>query len=151
MGGHNGGFMSKSYCHLATHIIFATDERAYHLNQEQQDEMHKYIGGIISHSQGIPLQINGTLDHIHILCIQPKEMCISDLVRNIKAYSSKWFNEKYHSRFHWQTGYAAYSVSKSNEDRVNEYIVNQKKHHEKVSFMEEYRKFLEMHGLKFEE
>jgi putative transposase len=138
--------MPSSYCYLATHIIFSTDQRAYHLNDIKQKEMYTYMAGIIINIKGKPILINGTEDHIHILCLLPKEMCISDFIRNIKAFSSKWYNEKYHSNFHWQTGYAAYAVSKSNMNAVEQYIQNQKEHHRVHTFQEEYDKFLKMHG-----
>jgi putative transposase len=142
--------MSKSYCHLAVHIIFSTDERNYLLNETKQKEMYTYIAGIIKNIKGTPIQINGTEDHIHVLCLLPKEIGIADFVRTIKAFSSKWYNEKYKSNFHWQTGYAAFNVSKSNLEAVEQYIRNQKEHHQKVSFLDEYVKFLGIHGIKMD-
>ncbi len=143
--------MSKSYCHIAIHIIFSTDERFFRLDETKQQEMHTYIAGIIKKINGIPILVNGDEDHIHVLCLLPKEMGIADFVRNIKAFSSKWYNEKYHSKFHWQTGYAAYSVSKSNVDSVEKYIRNQKEHHRIHTFAEEYAKFIELHGFKLQD
>jgi hypothetical protein len=80
--------------------------------------------------------------------IEPSEQLtyLLDFVKNIKACSSKWHNEKYNANFHWQPGYAAYSVSKSALDTVEKYIQNQKEHHQRVSFTDEYNKFLQIHG-----
>ncbi|HNX00962.1 MAG TPA: transposase [Candidatus Cloacimonadota bacterium] len=138
--------MPTSYCHLATHIIFSTADRTRIIQKSREKELYAYIGGIIKNIKGTPIIINGTEDHLHVLCLLPKEMGIADFVKHIKAYSSKWYNEKYHSKFHWQQGYAAYSVSKSNLVAVEKYILNQKEHHKHSSFEDEYNKFLTIHG-----
>lgn len=129
--------MPSSFCQIAVHIIFATKLHRRILT----DEIHAYIHGIISNIQGIPIRIDGTEDHIHILAFLPKDMSISDFVRSIKANSSRWFKAK-NRDMEWQTGYAAFSVSKTNIAVIDTYIKNQKEHHRKMTFREEMQKYL---------
>ena len=129
--------MPTSLCQIAVHIIFGTKRHRPLLS----DDIHPYIHGIITNIKGIPIRINGTENHIHILTMIPKDMSVSDFVRTIKANSSKWF--KTHSpHMEWQTGYAAFGVSKTNIQIVDTYIQNQKEHHRKLSFAEEMNKYL---------
>jgi REP element-mobilizing transposase RayT len=130
--------MPHSLCQLAVHIIFGLKHHQRYLN----DTFHSYINGIIINHQGHPIAINGTEDHLHILCYLPKSLSMSDFVRTIKSNSAKWFNEKGQGRMQWQVGYAAFSVSHTNIDIVKRYIDNQKEHHSKCSFDEEMRRFL---------
>ena len=129
--------MPSSLCQVAVHIIFATKLHRPIIT----DEIHGYIHGIITNDKGIPLKINGTADHVHILAYLPKDMSIADFVRSIKANSSKWFKDK-NPLMEWQTGYAAFGVSKTNLAAVGHYIANQKEHHRKLSFREEMQKYL---------
>lgn len=129
--------MPTSLCQIAVHIVFGTKLHKPVLT----DNIHPYIHGIITNLGGIPVCLNGTADHIHILCYLPKEHSISDFVRTIKANSSKWFRQR-NPRMEWQKGYAAFGVSKTNIPSVEEYIRNQKEHHQKVDFAEEMRLYL---------
>jgi putative transposase len=129
--------MPTSLASIAVHIIFGTKNHIPCLT----DDIYPYIHGIITNLQGTPIRINGTNNHIHILCFLPKEMSISECVRTIKTSSTKWFKD-FDKRMQWQTGYAAYSVSKTNLPVVNQYILNQKEHHKKISFKEEMKKYL---------
>lgn len=138
--------MPTSYCHLTVHIIFSTKERYRFITNEIKDALQHYIGGIINNHNGQSIIIGGTDDHAHILCLMPKEMSIADFVRSIKSNSSKWIHDKYHADFSWQTGYAAFAVSKSNVEAVRNYILNQEEHHKKESFQVEFDKFMKAHG-----
>ncbi len=93
--------MPTSYCFMAVHIVFATKERYKFLGGEAGEHMHDYIGGIIRNVKGESLIVNGMPDHVHVLCMMPKEMGIAELVRIIKANSSKWYREKHNSKFNW--------------------------------------------------
>ena len=112
--------------------------------------MHKYLSGIIDNLKGKSVIVGGTEDHIHILCIMPKELSLADFVRALKANSSKWFRQNCLDKFSWQTGYGAFAVSKSVFPIVVEYIANQEEHHKKQDFNEEFRKLVESHGLVYE-
>jgi len=133
--------MPTSLCQIAVHIIFSTKNRTQCLT----DSIHSYIHGIITNYHGIPIRINGTEDHIHILCYIPKDLSIVEFIRIIKTNSSKWFKTK-NAGMYWQTGYAAYGVSQTNINIVAKYIRNQKEHHSKVSFQEEMKKYLILTG-----
>lgn len=142
--------MPASYNHLAVHIVFSTKNRYRFLTQDKRESMHKYLAGIINNHKGKTLIIGGTEDHVHILCIMPKEMSLADYIRTIKANSSKWFRQNYLDKFSWQTGYGAFAVSKSVLPRVEEYIANQEEHHKKQDFEAEFKQLVESHGLVYE-
>jgi len=129
--------MPTSLCQIGVHIIFGTKRHRPFLS----DDIHAYIHGIISKLNGVPICINGTDNHIHIIAFMPKDMCVSDFVRAIKASSSKWFKTK-NPHMEWQTGYAAFGVSKTNIPRVELYIKSQKEHHRSMDFAEEMKKYL---------
>ncbi|MDD2229406.1 MAG: IS200/IS605 family transposase [Candidatus Cloacimonetes bacterium] len=139
--------MATSYCFMAVHIVFSTKERYQFLSGENNEHMHQYLGGIIRNIKGEPLMINGMPDHVHVLCLLPKEMSIADFVRTIKANTSKWFREKHNPKFEWQVGYAAFSVSKSSLEMVKQYITDQQKHHSKMLSIDEMRILIEKHGI----
>jgi len=142
--------MPTSYNHLAVHIVFSTKKRYKFLTGDKRTEMHKYIGGIIKNIKGHPILINGVDDHVHILCIMPKEMSLAQFVQTIKSNSSKWFGQMHHDKFAWQTGYGAFAVSKSVMPSVEEYIRNQEQHHQGQSFEDEFKKMVELHGFIYE-
>ena len=111
------------------------------------------MGGILKNYKSNPLQIGRTLDHIHILCTLPKTIAPADLVEEIKKSSSKWIKTKgaHYNNFNWQDGYGGFSVSNSGVDGVKRYILNQKKRHEKVYFIDEYKNLLEAYGIPYED
>ena len=113
----------------------------------------QYIGAIIKSNGGIPIQIGGMPDHIHILTKLPKDSTVPDYARNIKAESSRWMktiNSSYRS-FSWQEGYGAFSVSASALPRVIRYITEQAEHHSHKSFSDEYKEFLNAYGIEYDE
>lgn len=99
------------------------------------------------------LAINGTSDHVHLLTGLHTTQSMSELMRDVKANSSRWINEKgfLKSRFEWQEGYGAFSYAKSNVSSVIQYIARQKEHHLKMGFAEEYKRFLEKFEIEFDE
>jgi REP element-mobilizing transposase RayT len=99
------------------------------------------------------LAINGTSDHIHILFSLGRVITIADLVEEVKTNTSKWIKTKgpEFRNFHWQRGYGAFSIGQSSVAALNRYIHNQKDHHRRVTFQEEYRKFLKAYGIEFDE
>jgi len=145
--------MSQSFVQIYTHIVFHTKDNLKLIREDIENELFSYLGGILKNLKSIPLQIGGTSDHIHILCTLPKTMAPADLVEEIKKSSSKWIKTKgeNYRNFYWQDGYGGFSVSNSGVETVKRYILNQKKHHEKVSFMDEYKTLLEAYGISFED
>ena len=145
--------MSQSLSQLYVHIIFHTKYNQPLIGADVEEELYAYIGGIIKANNSIPIKINGIEDHIHILATMSKNIALSKFVEEIKRNSSRWIKtkgEKYHS-FSWQGGYAGYSVSQSIVERVKKYIENQKEHHKKVSFKEEYIQFLNEYNVDYDE
>ncbi len=107
--------MPSTYANLLYHIPFSTKDRRRFTTPQLQSELHPYIGGIILDAGGVPIEIGGVADHIHILAKLPATISIADALRLIKANSSKWVGERpdLARMFAWQTGYAAFTVSKS--------------------------------------
>ncbi len=145
--------MANTYSQLYFHVVFAVRGRANHISIQWKDELYKYITGIISNKDQKLMQINGMPDHIHLL-IGTKPNCnLSDLVRDIKSNSSKWINEKgfIKSKFSWQIGFGAFTVSQSQLSRITNYIINQEDHHRKKSFKEEYVEFLDAYKIDYKD
>jgi REP element-mobilizing transposase RayT len=126
------------------HVVFSTYERQPLITQKLEPFLHKHLGHLSKEMECIPLAINGMPDHIHILLNLNPNKSISEIVKQLKGNSSHTINQSniIPEKFAWQTGYGAFSVSESAVGKVKEYIVNQKEHHGKISFQEEYEKFL---------
>lgn len=135
--------MANTYSQLYIQIVFAVKGRQNLIAHQWKDELYKYITGIISNEGQKLIAINGMPDHIHILIGLKPNKSISDLVRDIKANSSRFINEKrwIKGKFEWQTGFGAFSYSHSHLDKIVQYIKNQERHHVKKSFKEEYVAF----------
>ena len=145
--------MANTYTQLYFHIVFAVKGRNNFISKQWKDELYKYISGIISNKDQKLMIVNGVPNHIHLL-IGTKANCnLSDLIRDIKANSSKWINEKKFTNFHfeWQTGFGAFTVSQSVVSNVIEYIKNQEEHHRKKTFKEEYVGFLKAYQIDFKD
>ena len=145
--------MANTYTQLYFHVVFAVKGRKSLISYTWETELYKYISGIITNKNQKLMIINGMPNHIHLL-IGTKPNCnLSDLIRDIKANSSKWINENRFiaGRFEWQNGFGAFTISQSGLDKVIHYIKNQKEHHRIKSFKEEYVEFLEDYKIDFEE
>jgi putative transposase len=134
------GTLSQMYIQ----VVFAVRGRDSLINKSWEEELYKYISGIIRNKDQKLLAINGMPDHIHFLIGMKPSCCLSDLVREIKKSSNEFINEKKFSKFkfYWQEGYGAFSYSHSALDNVIAFINNQKEHHKKQTFREEYKEFL---------
>ena len=144
--------MANTYTQIYVMMVFGTKGRNNLITAEHEEEIYKYISGIIKNKTQKLLQINGMPDHIHILVSLKPDKSISDLVRDIKSNSSKFINEKkwFIGKFHWQKGFGAFSYSRSQIDDVVHYIKNQKEHHKKISFRDEYIKLLDHFGIEYD-
>jgi putative transposase len=145
--------MAHTFTNLLVHIIFSTKDRSPLIDAELKPKLHAYTGGIIREVNGKAYAINGVADHIHVLASLPPTIALADAMRTIKTNSSRWVHEqgKAKSHFAWQTGYGAFSVSKSNVSEVMNYIAGQEEHHRKMTFQQEFLIFLEKHGIKYDE
>jgi REP element-mobilizing transposase RayT len=143
----------SSFTQLTYHLVFATKFRHPLIVDSVRENLYAYIGGIIRAKKGSLIQIGGVEDHLHILAHLSPLFSISETLREIKANSAKWFNEREATSqvFSWQKGYGAFTVSYSQIPIVKRYIENQREHHRQLSFREEYMEILKRHGLAFRE
>ena len=142
-----------AYTKLAYHIVFGTKRREKIITLQLQSRLYRYIGGIISNLKGIPVEINGMPEHIHILTYVHPTLAISDFLRIIKSNSSKWVNElsDYNYNFNWASKYGAFTVSESQIENIRKYIREQEQHHAKMSWEEEFVNLLREHGIEYDE
>jgi REP element-mobilizing transposase RayT len=141
-----------SFTRLTYHIVFATKYRNPTISTEWKDRLYEYIGGIVRERKGQLIQVGGTADHIHLLARLSASIAVANVVRDLKAISSKWMNErpKVNQIFEWQIGYGAFTVSYSQRDVVKTYIQNQEEHHRRKTFQEEYIEILKRHDIDFQ-
>jgi putative transposase len=142
--------MSHSLTKIWIHLIFGTKERFPHINQSFEKQLYDHIRNLLEKDFDCIVDIiNGTADHIQISFLQNQNYSLADIVKNIKGNSSHWINQSkfLRAKFSWQTGYGAFSVSESMINEVRVYIANQKEHHKKISFEEEYKRFADKYGL----
>ena len=145
--------MANTFSQIYIHIVFSVKGRENLIKSSFRDELQKYISGIIKNLNQKLYAIYIMPDHVHLFVSINPSFAISDLVREIKANSSKFINEKgwIRGKFNWQDGYGAFSYSKSQANNVINYINNQEKHHKSVSFKEEYIDLLKKFEIQFEE
>ena len=146
--------MANTYSQIYIQIVFAVKGRENLVIEEKRNELEKFITGIVKNRNQKLLAIYINPDHAHILIgLNNLDMKIPDLVRDIKAGSSKMINDHkwFAGRFAWQEGYGAFSYSKSQIDNVVKYILNQREHHKKITFKDEYLKILSDLEIDFEE
>ncbi|MCK9399057.1 MAG: IS200/IS605 family transposase [Bacteroidales bacterium] len=145
--------MANSFISMNIHYVFSTKNREKFIEKELQQRLWPYMGGIAKQNNIIAHSIGGTEDHAHLLLSLPGSISPSKAIQLIKSGSSKWIHESFpdKSGFYWQTGYAAFSVSISNIDRIIKYIQNQEKHHKTVTFQQEYLAFLKNSGIDYDE
>jgi len=136
--------MPGTFSQIYIQVVFAVKGRASLIDSAWEEELYKYISGIVTNKQQKMLAINGMPDHIHFLIGIKPSCCLSDLVREIKKSSNQFINDQklLTNKFSWQEGYGAFSYSHSAIDNVIKYILNQKEHHCKKTFREEYINFL---------
>ncbi|MBA3482748.1 MAG: transposase [Pirellulales bacterium] len=115
-----------------------------------KEELYKYTSGIIRDEGGVNLEMGGVEDHVHLLAKFKASVSVSDMLRLIKANSSKWANERMDGEFAWQEGYAAFSVSESQVVPVRRYIRNQVQHHRKQTYQQEFVALLDRHGVEYD-
>jgi REP element-mobilizing transposase RayT len=141
--------MPHSFNKIWIHAIWSTKNRFPFINSAAEQRIHSFISEQFR-EQGCPVRIiNGMPDHIHCLFLLNPKKSMAEVIKQIKGSSSHFINQNnlISEKFAWQTGYAAYSVSESVLDKVFHYIKNQKTHHQKKSFQQEYDEFLKLYGL----
>ncbi|MFN0138576.1 MAG: transposase [Pyrinomonadaceae bacterium] len=140
-----------SHTHFLFHIVFATKDRKPLIAAEWEGELHAYLSGIIKNLDGQTLEIGGMPDHLHIAAHLDLKVGFPDLMREVKASSSKWVRRNRLYEFSWQRRYGAFTVSESALDGVRRYIRNQKSHHSSQTFEDEYQSLLRKHRVAFKD
>ena len=143
--------MPNTYSQIYIQIVFAVRGRENFISEKFKDALEKYICGIVNNNKSKPLAIYCNPDHVHILIGLHPSVSISEMAKLIKTNSSKWINEQdfIEGKFEWQSGYGAFSYNRSLLDVVVKYILNQKTHHQKQSFKNEYLEFLKRFEIEY--
>ena len=145
--------MANSFTQIYIQIVFAVQNRNALIQSCWEDELYKYITGIVQNKDQKMLCINGTPDHIHFLIGMKPSCCLSDLVREVKKSSTSFIKDKKYTpfKFQWQEGFGAFSYSHSHLTDVIKYINDQKEHHKKKTFKDEYYSFLKAFHIQFKD
>jgi len=145
--------MANSYSQIYIQIVYAVKHRDAIIKAEWEERLYQYITGIVQNKGQKMLAIGGMPDHIHFLIGLKPDCCLSDLSREVKKASNEFINQNKltPSKFYWQDGFGAFSYSRSQIDTVIRYILNQKEHHKKQTFKDEYLKFLKKYEIEYNE
>ena len=145
--------MANTYSQIYIHVVFAVEGRQNLIKPKHNDELQKYITGIVSGQKQKLIAINNMPDHLHLLVGLQPNAALSDWVRDVKANSSRFINEQrwVAGKFSWQEGFGAFSYSRSQLGTVIRYIENQQEHHTKKTFREEYVALLEKFGVEYDD
>ncbi|HTF02973.1 MAG TPA: IS200/IS605 family transposase [Bacteroidia bacterium] len=141
-----------SYNRIWIHANFSTKDRRRLITSSAEEKIHNYLSDQLKQCGCIPKIINGTADHVHLLFLANPKIAMTDVFKQIKGSSSHWINANKLSsvRFCWQDGFAAFTISESQVDKVYQYIANQKEHHARKSFTEELSELVAAYGLTLE-
>jgi REP element-mobilizing transposase RayT len=144
--------MANTYTQIYIQVVFAVEGRQNLIAPKHNDELQRYITGIVSAQRHKLIAINNLPDHVHLLIGQRPDASLSDLVGEVKTGSSKFINQKrwVAGRFSWQEGFGAFSYSRSQLAAVIRYIENQQRHHAKKSFRDEYVELLEKFNVAYD-
>jgi REP element-mobilizing transposase RayT len=144
--------VANTYTQIYLHVVFAVEGRQNLIDPGHNDELQKYITGIVTAQRHKLIAINNMPDHLHLLVGLRPDAALSDLISKVKANSSKFINEHHWviGRFSWQEGFGAFSCSRSQLDAVIRYIQNQQRHHAKKSFREEYVELLKKFEVEYD-
>ena len=145
--------MPGTYSQVLLHVVFSTKLRQPWITPQVAERLCPYLGGIIRTEKGTLYDLGGVEDHVHMYLRWRPDASVSDLLRTVKAGSSKWVHETFPNLapFAWQEGYSVFSVSKSQEQAVKMYIAGQAEHHKKEDFKSEFLRILRLHGIEFDE
>jgi REP element-mobilizing transposase RayT len=147
-----GETMPQSLARIYIHAVFSTKNRESLLLEPWRDELFSVLGGAANNLDCQSLIVGGVVDHVHMLFQLGRTISLADAIGKIKSTSSLWINQtRGISEFHWQAGYAAFSVSQSNIDAVREYIRRQPEHHARESFQDELREWLRRYEIEWDE
>ena len=145
--------MAQSLYKIYLHIIFHTKTESPNVEAEDIPRLHEYIGALVNSTGSQILSVGGTGNHVHVLLMFSKTDTVAHIIEEMKRNSSRWLKtvSPRYKNFAWQGGYAVFSVSQSVVDRTKQYVLNQEEHHKKVSFHDEYIKFLKLYHIEYDE
>jgi putative transposase len=145
--------MAQSLSRVYVHITFSTKNIQPFIDDTIENSLFEYIGGTCKGLDCNPVKVGGYRDHVHILCQLSRKITQMKLLEEIKKQSSKWIKTKgkTYSNFYWQDGYGIFSVNPAEIDVVVAYIANQREHHKKITFKDEYRAFLKKYNVDYDE
>ena len=144
--------MAGKYLCVNLHLIWSTKERRRLIRSEWARRLHGYLGSISQSKKAKLIEANSRPDHVHLYVSMPSTISIADLMNAYKANSTRWINQTFYRGkfFSWQEGYAAFSVSRSQQKSVVEYIRNQAKHHQRFNFQKELLELLKRNGIEYD-
>ena len=141
----------STFLSLHYHVVFSTKNRDPLITAAWQPRLYEYLGGTVRGLGGIPEEIGGVADHVHLLIGLKATHCLADFMRELKKCSSGWVHDNLNVRpFAWQEGYGAFTVSPTAREGVRNYIRTQDEHHRAETFREELIGFLEQAGVDFD-
>jgi putative transposase len=145
--------MAQSLADIILHIVFSTKSRQPMIQAEIESELYPYLNTICQNLNSPMIRINGVSDHVHILLSLGRTISVSKLIEELKSQSSRWIKTKgpQYRDFAWQNGYGGFSVSRTNVEGVIKYVTNQKEHHKKIGFKEEFLAMLDRAGIEYDE
>jgi REP-associated tyrosine transposase len=145
--------MAQSLSSILVHLIFSTKHRQPFISEDIEMELHPYLATIFKRLKSPSLAIGGASDHVHCLFSLSRTIRVADLVEELKADTSSWLKTKGNEfrQFYWQRGYGAFSIGQSQVPALKRYIALQRIHHQRVTFQDEYRKFLRSYGIDYDE
>ena len=144
--------MPQYLSNVLVHLVFSTKNREPLINATIRPRLHAYIVGILNQIKCPSIRTGGVEDHVHILFPMGRTSSVAEIVEELKKSSSKWMKDTGEvPEFSWQAGYGAFSIGESQVETVVAYIDNQEKHHSKITFQDEYRKFLKRYKIPYDE
>ena len=144
--------MPSTHCSLHYHLVFSAKDRLPVIAASWRDRLHSYLGGVVKNIDGVPESVGGTTDHVHLLLSLKPTHRLADVVRDLKAVSSRWMHEQIGERSAvWQDGYGAFTVGAPDCKAVCDYIARQEEHHRRQTFQEEYIEFLRRGAVEYDE
>ena len=142
--------MPSTHVSLHYHVVFSTKNRIPYIETAWRPRLHEYLGGCVRGLRGVPLQVGGVADHVHLLVGLKATHALADIVREVKKASNSWVQESLDGKFQWQEGYGAFTVSRHDLSEVSDYITSQEEHHRQRTFQEEYLAYLEEQGIEYD-
>ena len=142
-----------TYTQILYHIVYGTKDHQGTLDLECHDNLCRYTAGILRNKNCVVYKVGGYVDHLHILASLHPSLALADLIKDVKLGTSEWIKtDKVFRCFSgWQDGYGAFTCSWKDKDRIANYIVNQREHHQHKTFREEYIEMLRKAGIEFDE